>query len=81
LSKPDQGELAKAALPALPMVGPLDPDDDREAQFLPCRPVLPVEEVHLQESEGLHLGVVAARVNAAHRPGDAVVLQHANEGV
>ena len=80
--KLDRGEITEAALPTFPMVGPLNPDHDREAQFLPGGPSLPVEHVLLQQGEeGLHRGVVAARADAAHRPGDAVVLQHPDEGV
>ena len=64
------------------MVGPLDPDHDRQAQFLSGGPSLPVEDVLMQESEeGLHRGVVAAGADAAHRPSDGVVLQHPDEGI
>jgi hypothetical protein len=80
--KLDRGELTEAALPALAVVGLLDPDHDREAEFLPGRPSLPVEDVLLQEGEeGFHPGVVAARADSSHRPGDAVVFQHPHEGV
>jgi len=80
--KVDRGEFTEAALPPLLVVGPLDPDHDRQAQFLPGSSSLLVEDVLLQEGEeGLHRGVVAASADAAHRPGDAVVLQHPHEGV
>jgi hypothetical protein len=67
--KLDRGELAKAALPALPVVSPLDPDHHRQAQFLPGRPPLPVEDVLLQEhEERLHRGVVATNAAGSEDP-------------
>jgi len=35
-----RGELAEAALATPAVVGGFDPDDDREAQLLPCRSVV-----------------------------------------
>jgi hypothetical protein len=43
--KLDRGEFTEAALPTLPVVGPLDPDHDRQAQFRPGGPSLLVEDV------------------------------------
>ena len=46
--KLDRGEFTEAALATPAVVAPLDPDDDRQAQFFPGRPPLPVEDVLLQ---------------------------------
>ena len=63
----DRGELAKGPLTAPAVVGPFDPDDDRESEFVAGGPVLAVEDVLLeQREERFHGGVVAARANAAH---------------
>jgi hypothetical protein len=71
----DGRESFEAALPAAPVVGLLDPGDDRQPQVLPVGPALPVEDVALQPGEeGLHRGVVSAGADAAHRADQPVVL-------
>jgi hypothetical protein len=42
-----RGEPAEGVLTALAVVGPLDPDDDRQPQILAGVSVLPVEDVLL----------------------------------
>ncbi len=45
----DGSQPAEGVLGSLPVVLPLDPDDDREAQVLPSRPSLLVEDVRLEQ--------------------------------
>jgi hypothetical protein len=49
--KLDRGEFPEAALPTLAVVGALDPRHDRQPQFLPRRPPLPIEDILLQQGE------------------------------
>jgi len=52
----------------LAVILPLDPDDDREAQFLPGGPPLLVENVRLKQGpEALHGRVVAGGADSSHR--------------
>ena len=58
------------------MVGPFDPDHDRDAEFF----ALPVEHVVLQWSEErFHRRVVTTRADTAHRAGQAVALEGGHE--
>ena len=55
-----------------PVVLGFDPGDDRDAEFLACLPSSGVEQ---QAEEGLHVGVVAGRADAAHRADEIVVVE------
>ncbi len=74
--KLDRGEFAEASLAPAVVVGPFDPGDDREAEFLARCPLSPVEDVLLQErEEGLHCVVVSGLCDAAHGSDQSVVAQ------
>ena len=48
-------------VPAAAVLGPLNPGDDRDAQFVVGDPVLAVEDIALQQcEEALHGGVIAS---------------------
>jgi type I restriction enzyme M protein len=72
----DRGQSAEPALAAPTVVGPFDPDDDLNAEFLAGGPGVPVQHVELEErEERFHGGVVARGSDSAHRPGEACVDQ------
>ena len=72
--KLDRGEATQTALSAPAVVGLLDPDHDRQAQFLQAGPALPIQDVFLQQGEkGFHGGVDRARPDPAHGPCELVV--------
>ena len=55
----DGCESAKCVLPASPVVGLFDPDNDGEAEFFAGLPAFAVQDVLLQQAEErLHGGVV-----------------------
>jgi hypothetical protein len=47
----DRREPAEGTLATPAVVGPFDPDHDREAELVPRPPALPVEDVALQQGE------------------------------
>jgi hypothetical protein len=76
----DGREAAESSLPAPPVIGPFDPDDDRQAQLLAGGPALTVQDVLLQQGEErLHRGVIAAGTDPAHRPGQPMVFKSGDE--
>src|SRR5690606_31578879 len=76
----DGRQTAQAGLATSPVVGALDPGDDRDAQLLAGGPGSPVEDVLLQErEEALHRGVVARCADSAHRADHAVAADLAQE--
>ena len=80
--KLDRGVSSEDPLAATSVIGPLDPGDDGDAQILSRLPTLAIEHVLLeQREEGLHGRVVTAGADPAHRSGEAVVLEGADEGL
>ena len=66
----------EGVLGSLAVVFPLDPDDYREPELLPCGPALLVEHVGLKKrSEALHGRLVSRGADAAHRSGHVVTAQ------
>lgn len=64
----DGRQPAESVLRPLPVILPLDLDDDRETKFLPGHPSPLIQDVRLNEGpEALHSGVVAGCADAAHR--------------
>jgi len=69
---------AQAALAAAPVVGRLDPADDRNGEVLAGLPGVAVEDVVWEErEERFHRGVVASGRDASHRPHQPVRLEGA----
>jgi hypothetical protein len=55
---------------ASPVIGPFDPDDDREAELVSGGPSLPVEDVLLKQREKrFGRSIVASRSDPTHTVG------------
>ena len=62
------------------VVGAFDPGDDRDPQLVTGGPGTPVENIVLQQrEEAFHRGVVTRRTHPAHRAGQAVACERADE--
>jgi hypothetical protein len=59
-----------------PVIGFLNPDDNRKPKFLACSPVLPVENILLQQGkERFRRSAVIACADSSHGPDRVVVFQ------
>jgi hypothetical protein len=56
----DRCEPSERTLAASAVVGPFDPDSDRDAEFVACCPASPVEDVLLEQREERFHGIVVA---------------------
>lgn len=73
-------QLAECSLTTAPVVGPVDPTHQCEAQLLSGGPFFPVEDVGLDEvEERFHGGVVRAGADGAHRLDESVCNQGPTE--
>lgn len=62
------------------MVGPLDPGDDRDPQFLSGPPAFAVQDILLEQGEeGLHRGVIPGRTDLSHRSDEVMTVQSVHE--
>jgi len=76
----DGGEASEAGLPTASVVGLLDPRHDRDPKVLTGAPVLPIQDVLLQQcEEGFHRGVVAGRTDSSHGPDQAMPVERVDE--
>src|SRR5699024_10711885 len=76
----DRGQTAETGLATATVVGPFDPGDDRDPEFLSGGPRASVQNVLLQQGEErFHGGVVSGCADPAHGSDHGVVVQCADE--
>src|SRR5699024_591985 len=76
----DGGQSAQASLSATTVVGPLDPDDDRDPYLFSSPPPLSIQDVLLeQREEGLHRRVVPGNADFPHRSDEVMPVQRVHE--
>lgn len=72
----NRGQFTQMPLPTLPVIGPLDPVQDRGAQLRPRLSPAPVEDVLLQHGEErFHRRIIPGRPDPTHRPDQPETLQ------